>query len=491
MRLLNDHVCPICGNEEVSYYCESCSSLFCTSCVKVLKTNYAVCDTCGTIYHLDPPLNKPFFCKSCKGTVFRVGVKRSLLCPQCGSNNVVSVLRKKELQLSRVKGLGSDFLDVSPFMMNVLNALSKIKARLLKLRRNGFLHHPDLEEAIINSYASFSSLKLKALSRVERIVSGLASSIINLFREWSPLKIKEIDAYLDQVSGAVEEYKGFVKDECQSIISKIREVSAVIDYLEFHHNFFERFKSILDLKDHERPVCVIPEVKYTGSDFLSSDKGEGLLFFTSERAIFIRREGLLKKMFKRQFSFPLNDVELLVKRGLRRAFILKTGKGKVCFTSSRHVIEKIESYFELAKNFKSLSLADDTLTKRLESMSVGLNDFKRKITSLMHSLLNPKKAESEHSQQVPSHLNIPFPPSLPPPRPSCSVIPPYRNENDRRKELLLLEKERFAVEQNLKKLEELWDKGEISLEDYFKLSRKFKGELYELNAKIQELTCRL
>ena len=211
----------------------------------------------------------------------------------------------------------------------------------------GNLKGADLEEAIINSYVSFSSLKLKALSRVERIVSGLASSIINLFREWSPLKIKEIDAYLDQVSGAVEEYKGFVKDECQSIISKIREVSAVIEYLEFHHNFFERFKSILDLKDHERPVCVIPEVKYTGSDFLSSDKGEGLLFFTSERAIFIRREGLLKKMFKRQFSFPLNDVELLVKRGLRRAFILKTGKGKVCFTSSRHVIEKIESYSDV------------------------------------------------------------------------------------------------------------------------------------------------
>ncbi len=476
MRLLEEYVCPLCRQSEVAYYCESCSAMFCSSCAKKKGVEYCICETCGAIFYLDGKSDPPAVCGSCKSDFFRKGIRKMIVCPRCLSANVIDLVTKKEGQTARLSSIVHRLLSVVPLMLGAINSVSKLKTRLLSIRRSGLLHNPSLEEEILGLYEGISAVKIKAITKAEAITGGLVSKIASLIREWSPSKIREVEVYFEQLEGALKEYLYLVESECKRIEEKIKEVAAALDALDFHRRFFDEFRWILDLEDHEKPVGALPNVKYTGSTYLTSNKGTGIIFLTTERIIFLKREGLVRRSFKKQFSLSLNDVELNVRKGIvGRSFTLKTSKGLISFTAPSQILDEVKAYYMLAKKFNEYSLTNNSLTAKLEGTSVGLNDFRKTIASLVSNAL---KAEERRT---------PAPPRPPPP--ARRLHPPRRLTRPEKNMALLadLEKKRFTLEQRLKKLEELRANGEISMQDYVKLWGKIQGDLKDLDEEIRRI----
>ncbi|MBS7248482.1 MAG: hypothetical protein QXN15_07625 [Candidatus Jordarchaeales archaeon] len=481
MRLFEDYACCICRQREASYYCESCFLTFCSSCTKRKSVNYSACEKCGSAHYFDAKSGPPSVCTMCGHESFRLGVRKLVVCPRCLSENVVDLVRKREEQTARLNAITRSLLSASSLMLNVINSASKAKARLLNLRKKGFLHNPQLEEDVLGVYEALSALKVKALSKAERIMSSAASRAALLIREWSPRSIREIEACFEQVEGALRDYRQLVEEECRCLEERLREISSVLDYLDFHRELFEEREQLLAMEASEKPVCALPHVKYVGSSYLPSNKGTGVLFLTTERVVFLKKEGVLRHSFKKYFSLPLAEVELNVKRGLRGYFTLKTDKGTVRFTAPRQVLENVEAYFTLAKNFQANSQLDRSLTLKLESTAIGLSDFRRAIASLIDSTL---KMGEEGARSTATPKQRPPPIARPCPRPINRPASPSTGDQEA---LMNLEKKKYAVEQNLKRLKELWDEGEIPLEEYLKMSRRLESDLYELNVKIQKL----
>ena len=479
MRLLEEYACSICGQREAGYYCNSYSITFCPSCAKRINVGYYVCERCGSAQYFDAKSGLPDVCGICGHESFRMGVRRLVVCPRCSSEKVVDLAKKREEQSARLSSITKSLISVSSLMLNVANSASKAKSRLLNLRKMGFLHNPHLEEDVLGVYEALSALKVKAISMAERIINGVAFKAAFLIREWSPRNIREIEVCFEQIEGALKSYRQLVEEECKGLEERLKDISSVLDYIDFHRKFFEEHKKLLAIEASEKPVCALPHVKYVGSSYLSSDKGRGILFLTTERIIFLKKEGILRRSFKKHFSLLLNGVELKVKRGLRNSFMLKTDKGMVYFTAPRHVLENVEAYFMLAKNFSANSQSDRSLILKLESTTMGLSDFKRSIVFLIDSALKMGE-EGARSTATPRQPPPTARPPPPPPRRPAS-LPRHHDA------LISLEKKKYAVEQNLKRLKELWDEGEISLEEYLKMSRKLESDLYELKTKIQEL----
>ncbi|MBS7288790.1 MAG: hypothetical protein KIH01_08655 [Candidatus Freyarchaeota archaeon] len=476
MRLLEEYVCPLCRQREAVYYCGSCFLTFCSSCAKRRNAKYSICEKCGAVYYPDGEADPLDSCLSCGHDSFRVGVKKLVVCPRCMSEDVVDLARKREEQAARLRAVTSSLLSSSSLILNLINFASKAKSRLLDLRKKKFLHIPRLEEDILGVYEAISALKLKALSKAEIMVSGLVSRAASLVREWSPLRVKEIEMYFEQLEGALRDYRQLVEKECKSLEEKLGEISSILDYLEFHKKLFEEFRWLLDMEESEKPVCALPRVKYVGSSYLTSSKGVGTLFLTTKKVVFLKREGVVRRSFKKHFFLPLSEVELEVRRGLRRSFTLKTGKGTVSFTAPPQVLESVEDYFALAKNFDENSQSDRSLILKLEGATVGLSDFRRTIASLMESTLKFSEG-SDKKAATPRQSHSP----LPPPRPRPPLPPAARQEK-----LLELEKKKFSIKRNIMTLKELWDKGEVSLEDYLKMLRRLEGELYEVDVAIRK-----
>lgn len=481
MRLLEEYLCPLCREREASYYCESCFLAFCSSCSKRKVVQYAVCEKCGEVHLLDKP-GRAEPCSICGHDRLRLGVRKLSVCPRCLSESVSDLNRKREEHAAKLREVARALLSASSAMLDVVSSVSKAKSRLLALRRSGFLHDPNLEGEVLGLYESVSALKLKAISKAEVITGSLVSRVASLLREWSPLRIREIEACFGQIEGALREYRQLVEEECRALEDRLKQLSTSLDHLEFHRRLFEEFKWLLDVGEKEKPVCAIPRVKYAGSSYLASDKGEGILFLTTERLVFLKREGLLRRSYKKHFSVALDEVEeVRVRRRLRRSFTVKTSKGTVSFRAPPHVLENVEAYFALAKNFGENSQSDRSLTLKLEGAAVGLSDFRRAVASLMESALKSNEG-GRKSQDAGAQ-----PPQPPPPPPQRRPTPPPPPPTVDQESLLELEKKRFAVEQSLKRLKELWERGEVSLEEYLKFSRRLEGDLYEINVKIESL----
>jgi hypothetical protein len=60
-------------------------------------------------------------------------------------------------------------------------------------------------------------------------------------------------------------------------------------------------------------------------------------------------------------------------------------------------------------------------------------------------------------------------------------------EELRRKEISYCQSKKYSTEQLLKKVEELWRHGEISVEEYFKRIKSIHEELYLIDKKLKDL----
>ncbi|WXG41222.1 MAG: hypothetical protein WED07_10725 [Candidatus Freyarchaeum deiterrae] len=484
--------CIFCGNSEVAYYCEECKRSFCISCAKEKKEEYFFCGSCGSKeINLEENKNSKKGCQDCGSIYIRKGTKKWKLCPNCNSS-IVKSIQDKATELQKIINENVNALIYGhELLKDFSRRLKETRSKLVFLRHRGYFHYPQMEETVIFLFQEIVPIKKKVEARAQQVLNVVKSQLIDFSYpdNWSPHNFPQIQTAIDRISADVEEYKTYVKELLALPEKNLESVTSTVKLLNHHFNFFEEHREKIDLEISERPVAAIPGVKYVGSSFLSLDTANGILLFTDKRLIFIREKGMRNKSYLKHFEFPLKAFQIGKEGSIRKKVFFESLQGDLKFTAPQNILEAIEKYTELAKNFDKNSINEKNQTK-LEGLEIILDDLKKELNKKIQSIFTPRVKDS--SQELTPKLINPDLANRPIQR-AKGRLPVYNNFQDpsmdelRNKEISHWQSKKFSDEQLLKKNDELWKRGEIPAEDYFKRIKTIHEELYLIDKKLKEL----
>ncbi len=485
--------CIFCNEAEVAYYCEECRKSFCLKCAQEKNEAYSFCGSCGSKeIQREKDKNSKIIqkCLECGSTYVRTGMKKWKLCPNCNSGMVKSIIDKKvELNKAFTENT-RDLIYGYELLQDFTRRLKETRKRLVFLRHRGYLHYPQMEEKLIFLFQEIVSIKKKVVSRAQQVFNVVQAQLVDFSYpdNWSPYNFPQIQTAIDRIAADINEYKKYLTDLLTKPEEYLEKVIHLVKLLNFHWKHFEEHREKIDSEIGEKPVAAIPRVRYAGSSFLSLEKCKGILFLTDKRLIFIREKGIRNKSYLKHFEFPLRALQFGIEGSIRKKGLFESLQGDIKFSASKNILDAIEKYTELAKNFGLNSIKDETQTKKLETLEITIDDLKNELNRKIQSILTPIAKKSVHEIE---------------PKPPISKSPHigFRRPVDRlttynrvhipitreyEREVFDLEKERFSIEQLLKELEGLWQRGDINLEEYLKRLKNYKGELYSINQKLKQ-----
>ncbi|MEM3586076.1 MAG: B-box zinc finger protein [Candidatus Jordarchaeaceae archaeon] len=486
--------CPFCREAEVAYYCEECKTSFCNTCAQEKKEEYLFCGSCGS-KEINPEENKNSKrgCQSCGSIYIRTGIRKWKLCPNCNSSIVKTVTDKAiELKKAVVDSINSLIYGYE-LLKDFLRRLKEARSRLVFLRRRRFIHYPKMEEMLLSLFQEIVSIKRRIEARAQQVLNVVQAQLIDFSytENWSPSLFPQIQTAVDRISADINEYKLYSKELLATPEKNLGAINSTIKLLNFHLNLFEEHREKINLEISEKPVAAIPGVKYTGSSFLSLESSTGILFFTDKRLIFLREKGMLKKSYLKHFDFPLKLFKIGKEGSIRKKVSFEGLQGDIKFSAPKNILEAIEKYAELAKNFDKNSIKDKDQITKLENIEVTLEDLKKELNKKIRSVFTPKVKEPAPELRpkppVPNAANIAF--QKPPERrvTYTSTFPNTSTAEWKKSEIAYWKSKKYSNEQLLKKVEELWHRAEISAEEYFKRIKSINEELYLINKKLDEL----
>nr|MDO8076610.1 hypothetical protein [Candidatus Freyarchaeota archaeon] len=495
MITLERSKCTFCNEAEAAYYCEECKASFCLRCALEKKEEYSLCGSCGSIeirQVKDKNSKIVQKCQNCGSTNVRIGLKKWKMCPNCNSTLVKSILDKRlELKKAFSKHVG-ELIYGYELLKDFLRRLRDTRKRLIFLRHRGYLHYPKMEEIIASLFQEIISIKRKVEARAQQVLNVIHAQLVDFSHpdNWSPRDFPQIQTSIERITADINEYKKYVKELLSLPEKNLETVTSTVKLLSSHWKLFEEHREKVDLDIGEKPVAAIPGVKYVGSSFLNLEKCNGVLLFTDKRLIFVREKGLLNKSYIKHFEFPIRAFRCGVEGSLRKRIVFNSPQGDLKFSAPKNTLEAVERYAELARNFDQNSVKDKNLTRRLESLDVALTDLKRDLNSKIQSVFKPRVREPSLETVSTTHSSLVG--KVPPMR--ANGLPRHQrvqiSRDELQRKILLLKKEKFSIEQLLKKVERLWQSGDISVEEYLKRLKNLNGELYMIDQKLKELGAR-
>ena len=139
----------------------------------------------------------------------------------------------------------------------------------------------------------------------------------------------------------------------------------------------------------ELPVCALPDIRVTGSDFLKNEKATGTLYITNKRLVFIAETGLVRKRMEAVFDFPLMYLKSVEEDGrFRRRLVLRMKQGDLRISCSDQTMRVLPDYVEMARKFDKYIQTDMQRVRQLEQNETNISDVRLKIEELVYSLLS-------------------------------------------------------------------------------------------------------
>jgi len=223
----------------------------------------------------------------------------------------------------------------------------------------------------------------------------------------------------------------------------------------------------------ENPIYVIPDAKFLGLTRTQTPKGEGILFLTSKRLIFLSKKGLVKKRLYKLLEIPLNTINGVEIRGrLKKRIVMRCNGEDLIFSFPVKMLSLVKDYINVALNFESYSLRDTGIVSKVANLTLETSDLKIKIENILKKI-----SKTEESRTIIPKVTMVRKESY----------SPITSVNRFKMELYDLEREKYEIEESLKELKRRFESGMISVENYFKYYRSWIGRLYAIEKRISEL----
>jgi hypothetical protein len=280
-----------------------------------------------------------------------------------------------------------------------------------------FLHYKWIEEKIEAIQEELPAIKNRIGSQAEIVARKMAAETKNFidYNVWKPSQFPFIEGITNRITELGIYYRQNVDEALEPLRATLKEVRRQLDGLEYYKSQFSEFYEHGQLSVGELPVCALPEIKLTGSDFLKNDKASGTLYITNKRFVFIAEVGRVRRKMETLFDFPLIYLKSLEEDGrFRKRLVLKLKQGEVKISCTDQTKKVLPDYIEIARRFDRYIQTDMQRVRRLEQNDVSISDVRLKIEGMVYSLLSI----NQRTEEPPSRSRGQYP------APSWTQAPP-------------------------------------------------------------------
>ncbi|MFX0133379.1 MAG: hypothetical protein ACFFDN_07035, partial [Candidatus Hodarchaeota archaeon] len=467
-----------------------CNVVFCSRCKKEEVKELVLCVTCGKtigkIQNNDPQTEHKFKCHRCRSNKYFIGQKRIKLCPGCNQSDILTIAEMKRKLIETSRKLIFKFRDGYREIKAFLIKLKRIKTKLINLRTSGFFHDPRIEVIILKLIKNIPLIKKQIIFRVEQDYKILTLPLQKFIdpSKWTPDKFFLLEASLSQIKEIMKNFRSFIDEIIENsnklLILAARKMKAV----SYYKRIYDEFEALLEILPGELPICAFKNIKFKKCSFQDLKKGKGILFLTDRRMIYLRRKGLIFRKYIHLFDFFLEGfekVELIGKIFKKLKFSLE--EGNIKFSAPKKVMRAIMNYFTISINFEKYRVDGEIPTDILEPIDMDLLDLKQKIELTITSLLSLTPASYQITK--PNQIGIT---SF-----GVQLNPFERNEytdssnNDLVRLRQKIQGEEFSLKNTLHNLENKFNQGIISSEEYIRQFRHLQSELFSVRKRIEQI----
>jgi hypothetical protein len=271
------------------------------------------------------------------------------------------------------------------------NKLVSAKRLLVSLRMGNFLHYRWIEEKIEGIQQELPAISNRIASQAEITAKRMAAETKNFidYTRWNPTQFPFIEGITNRITEMGIYYKQNVDQALEPLRGTLKDVRRQLDGLDYYKTQFTSFYDHNQLSVGELPVCALPEIKVTGSDFLKNDKALGTLFLTNKRLLFIAETGRVRKKMETVFDFPLIYLKSIEEDGrLRKRLVLKLKQGDVKISCTDQTKKVLPDYVEIARKFDKYIQTDMQRVRKIEQLDVNTSEVRLKIEGMVYSLLS-------------------------------------------------------------------------------------------------------
>lgn len=390
--------CQSCKNSRATHICEDCGVVLCTDCLSNRSNEYTVCGDCHHSLGESVPGERFETCPECESVNLTKGKRTVDICSRCHSPRV-SGLEDKRRSLA---------LDMRHAIMAIQYGHTKLrefsnkmvttKRLLVSLRMANFLHYKWIEEKIEGIQDELPAIKNRVGSQAEIVARKMAAETKSFvdYNRWKPSQFPYIEGITNRITELGIYYKRNVDESLEPLRATLTEVRRQLDGLDYYKNQFAEFYEHNQLSVGELPVCALPDVKVTGSDFLKNDKACGTLFVTNKRFIFVAEIGRVRRKMETIFDFPLVYLKSIEEDGrFRKRLVLKLKQGDVKISCTDQTKKVFPDYVEIARKFDRYIQTDMQRVRKLEQNEISISDVRLKIEGMVYSLLSTNQRPEE------------------------------------------------------------------------------------------------
>ena len=342
-------------------------------------------------------------CPQCESEDLSKGRKTVDICSRCHSTRVVLLEdRRRSLALDMRHAIMTIQYGHTK-LREFTNKLASAKRLLVSLRMANFLHYRWIEEKIEGIQNEFPAIKNRIASQAEIIAKRMAAETKNFidYTQWHPNQFPFIEGITNRITEMGIYYKQNVDESLEPLRETLKDVRRQLDGLDYYKGQFSTFYEHGQLSVGELPVCALPEIKITGSDFLKNDKAFGSLFITNKRLLFIAETGRVRKKMETVFDFPLIYLKSIEEDGrLRKRLVLKLKQGEIKATCSDQTKKVLPDYIEIARKFEKYIQTDMQRVRKIEQTDISTSDVRLKIEGMVYSLLSTND-RSQYGEEFP------------------------------------------------------------------------------------------
>jgi hypothetical protein len=371
--------------------CEDCGEIFCLDCLDSRTSEYYVCSECHHTLGTPEPGESFEKCPECGSEEMSIGKRIAEICPRCHSSRTVSIDEKRR-GLAKKLRKSITTLQYGHLKLREFNSrLTAAKRLLVSLRMANFLHYHWIEDNIEGIQDEALAVKKRVVNQADMVGRQMAAETKGIIdpNTWTPEQFPFIEGVVNHIGELGEHFKSGVDEALDDCVIRLDETTTQLEGLDFYRKEFADFYEHAELSVNELPVCALPEIKVTGSDFLKHDKATGTLYITNKRIIFIAEVGTFRKKMEVIFDFPLVYLNSMEEDGrIRKRLVLKMKQGDLKISCDEQTEEILPDYLEIAKKFDRYMQTDMQRVRRIEQSSLNISDVRLKIEELVYSLLS-------------------------------------------------------------------------------------------------------
>ena len=442
-------------------------------------SEFYTCARCGPD-NLEEQEEGGWMCTECEEPA-QMATRRVYLCPNCGSEEIVPIHNMRQELVGRFRTTYYRLRTGHELLAGFAARLRILRWRVRELRTASFLHDPEVEKELLELMKTeLPSVQERILFRARNVVERHRASKMRFMQpeRWTITDFPLLAGLIEAIQEDVADYQAYCRDLVNNLDVNLATIEARLTQMAEWHKLFNDHIEFLPIMEDERPVAAIQPVNLNKTES-SEGMGNGILFITSRRLLFLGRKGFFNKETRVVHTLALSEIHDVELQGrIRRRLCIRTEEENLKISGPSKVLEDTPDAINLATSFSDHSLVTTSGSLRVLNLKVDVTALREELDQLINYAISSEVVDPAGHPDSTQHYSHPD-----------GYFPRFSSRSDafERDPVFQLEQQRFSIESTMEVLKKQFEEGKLSDEKFFKQYRSLTQELYLVEAQIREL----